>query len=244
MRLRGVDEGRVRAVTTSTVRQASNATTFLVGAEARLGFPIDVISGREEARLACAGVAHTMPCDATIRLVVNIGGGSTELIIGCGSQAIFTESVAVGSGTVRKRFFPNGRVESRALQASEQSACVQFARAARYVRQHSWHAAVGSSGTARMLARILKANGLNDGGRGGITYAGLLRLSLLLLDVRQVKRLKLEGLQPHRLGMLPGGLAVMLAAVKVFGIEDMVPSEPGLRFGLLHGLMHDGTPRR
>ena len=95
-----------------------------------------------------------------------------------------------------------------------------------------------------MLARILKTNGLNDGGRDGITYAGLLRLSLLLLEVGQVKRLKLEGLQPHRLGMLPGGLAVMLAAFKVFGIEEMVSSEPGLRFGLLHGWMHDGTPRR
>ncbi|MDH4560176.1 Ppx/GppA family phosphatase [Pseudomonas sp. BN411] len=240
-RLRGFEEARVRAVATSAVRQARNASTFLVGAEARLGFPIDVISGQEEATLVYAGIAHTMPCESTTRLVVDIGGGSTELIIGRGSQPIFTESVAVGSGAFGKRYFYDGRVDSRSLQAAEQAACMQFARAARQVRQHGWHIAVGSSGTARMLAKVLKANELNDGSRDGITYTGLLRLSLQLLEAGQVKRLKLDGLQTHRLGTLPGGLAVMLAAFKVFGIEEMFPSEPGLRFGLLHGLMHGGA---
>lgn len=238
-RLRGFEEGRVRAVATSAVRQARNAAVFLAGAEARLGFPITVLSGQEEARLVYAGIAHTMPCEETTRFVVDIGGGSTELIVGRGRQPIFSESLAVGSGTFGERYFPGGRVESRSLQMAEQGACIEFSRVARYVRPHGWHAAIGSSGTARMLARMLKANALNDRGSDGITYAGLLRLSLKLLEAGQVKRLKLDGLQQHRLGMLPGGLAIMLAAFKVFGIEDMTPSEPGLRLGLLHSLMHN-----
>lgn len=241
--LSGFKEGRVRAVATSAVRQARNAAVFLEGAEARLGFPISVISGQEEAELVFSGIAHTMPCEKTTRLVVDIGGGSTELIVGRGKQSIFTESLTIGSGTFGKRYFPAGRVDSRALQQAEQHATLEFSRVDGYIREHHWHAAIGSSGTARMLSRVLKANGLNEGGRDGITYAGLLRLSLALLDAGQVKRLKLGGLQPHRQGMLPGGLAIMLAAFKVFGIEDMTPSEPGLRFGLLHSLIDNGSVR-
>lgn len=241
--LSGFKEGQVRAVATSAVRQARNAAIFLEGAEARLGFPIDVISGHEEAQLVYSGIAHSMPCDKTTRLVVDIGGGSTELIVGRGKQPIYTESLAIGSGTFGKRFFPAGRVDSRALQLAEQTACSQFADVASQIGEHAWHAAIGSSGTARMLARVLKVNGLNDGGRDGITYAGLLRLSLALLDAGQVKRLRLAGVQEHRQNMLPGGLAIMLAAFKVFGIEDMTPSEPGLRFGLLHSLMGNASSR-
>jgi exopolyphosphatase/guanosine-5'-triphosphate,3'-diphosphate pyrophosphatase len=100
-----------------------------------------------------------------------------------------------------------------------------------------WQQAIGSSGTARMLAKVLKANGLNDDDQSGITYGGLLRLSLRLLEVKHVKHLKLAGLPTHRLSILPGGLVVMLAAFKVFGITHMIASEPGLRFGVLHGLM-------
>lgn len=88
-----------------------------------------------------------------------------------------------------------------------------------------------------MLAKVLKANRLNDFGEDGITYAGLLRLSLHLLDVTNVRQLRLQGLQPHRQSILPGGLVLMLAAFKAFGISQMVPSEPGLRLGVLHGLM-------
>jgi exopolyphosphatase/guanosine-5'-triphosphate,3'-diphosphate pyrophosphatase len=117
---------------------------------------------------------------------------------------------------------------------AERAATVQFERIARRYRAMGWQQAIGSSGTARMLTKVLKANGLNDDGQSGITYGGLLRLSLRLLDV---KHLKLAGLPTHRLSILPGGLVVMLAAFKVFGITHMIASEPGLRFGVLHGLM-------
>ncbi|EJZ58739.1 Ppx/GppA family phosphatase [Pseudomonas sp. RSB 5.4] len=236
-KLRGFEAGKVRAVATSAVREADNAQLFLHSAERHLGFRIDVISGHEEARLVYAGVAHTLPGAEDMRLVVDIGGGSTELILGQGSQPLLTESIAIGSGTLGARYFPDGRIAPGALQEAERVAILQFEKVARRYRAQGWQQTIGSSGTARMLAKVLKANRLNDFGQDGITYGGLLRLSLLLLKVKNVQQLKLAGLQPHRQSILPGGLVLMLAAFKVFGISQMVPSEPGLRLGVLHGLM-------
>ncbi|MBD9465664.1 Ppx/GppA family phosphatase [Pseudomonas sp. Pdm06] len=237
-KLRGFEAGRVRAVATSAVREAANAQLFLASAERHLGFRIDVLSGHEEARLVYAGVAHAVPGVERTRLVVDIGGGSTELILGQGAQPLLTESIAIGSGTFGARYFAGGRITAQALLEAERVAVLQFeAMAARY-RAQGWQQVIGSSGTARMLAKVLKANGLNDVGQGGITYSGLLRLSLRLLEVGHVERLRLAGLQSHRLGILPGGLAIMLAAFKVFGVTDMIVCEAGLRFGVLHDLMH------
>jgi exopolyphosphatase/guanosine-5'-triphosphate,3'-diphosphate pyrophosphatase len=236
-KLRGFEAGRVRAVATSAVREADNAQLFLASAEQHLGFRIDVISGHEEARLVYAGVAHAIPSAENLRLVVDIGGGSTELILGQGDQPLLTESIAIGSGTFGARYFQGGCISAKALLEAERMATLQFEKVTRRYRALGWQQTIGSSGTARMLAKVLKANGLNDDGQSGITYGGLLRLSLRLLEVGHVKQLKLAGLQPHRLSILPGGLVLMLAAFKVFGISHMSPSEPGLRLGVLHGLM-------
>jgi exopolyphosphatase/guanosine-5'-triphosphate,3'-diphosphate pyrophosphatase len=236
-KLRGFEAGKVRAVATSAVREADNAQLFLHSAERHLGFRIDVISGHEEAQLVYAGVAHTLPGAEDMRLVVDIGGGSTELILGQGSQPLLTESIAIGSGSLGARYFPDGRIAPGALQEAERVAILQFEKVARRYRAQGWQQTIGSSGTARMLAKVLKANRLNDFGQDGITYGGLLRLSLLLLKVKNVQQLKLAGLQPHRQSILPGGLVLMLAAFKAFGISQMAPSEPGLRLGVLHGLM-------
>ncbi|OYQ26132.1 phosphatase [Pseudomonas mandelii] len=236
-KLRGFEAGRVRAVATSAVREADNAQLFLTSAERHLGFRIDVISGHEEARLVYAGVAHATPSAASMRLVVDIGGGSTELILGQGAQPLLTESIAIGSSTFGTRYFQGGRITAQALLEAERVATVQFEKVARRYRALGWQQAIGSSGTARMLAKVLKANGLNDDDQSGITYGGLLRLSLRLLEAGQVNSLRLASLQPHRLSSLPGGLVVMLAAFKVFGISQMTPSEAGLRVGVLHGLM-------
>lgn len=236
-KLRGFEPGRVRAVATSAVREADNAQLFLASAERHLGFPIDVISGQEEAHLVYAGVAHTNPCSQSLRLVVDIGGGSTELILGRGAQPLVTESIAIGSGTFGMRYFAGGRITAKALLEAELVATLEFDKVARRYRAQGWQQTIGSSGTARMLAKILDANGLNDPGQSGITYSGLLRLSLRLIEIGHVKKLRLAGLQAHRLSSLPGGLVLMLAAFKVFGISHMTPSEPGLRIGVLHGLM-------
>lgn len=236
-KIRGFEAGRVRAVATSAVREADNAQLFLNSAERHLGFRIDVISGHEEAQLVYAGVNHSIPSPQSMRLVVDIGGGSTELILGQGAQPLLTESIAIGSGTFGARYFSGGCITAPALLEAERVATLQFETVARRYRALGWQQAIGSSGTARMLAKVLKANGMNDDGESGITYSGLLRLSLRLLEVGHVKQLKLAGLQNHRLSTLPGGLVVMLAAFKVFGILQMTPSEAGLRFGVLHGLM-------
>jgi len=236
-KLRGFEPGRVRAVATSAVREADNAQLFLASAERHLGFRIDVISGHEEAQLVYAGVTHSIPSPQSMRLVVDIGGGSTELILGQGAQPLLTESIAIGSGTFGARYFSGGCITAPALLEAERVATQQFETVARRYRALGWQQAIGSSGTARMLAKVLKANGMNDDGESGITYSGLLRLSLRLLEVGHVKQLKLAGLQHHRLSTLPGGLVVMLAAFKVFGISKMTPSEAGLRFGVLHGLI-------
>jgi exopolyphosphatase/guanosine-5'-triphosphate,3'-diphosphate pyrophosphatase len=159
------------------------------------------------------------------------------LILGQGAQPLLTESIAIGSGTFGARYFSGGCITAPALLEAERVATQQFETVARRYRALGWQQAIGSSGTARMLAKVLKANGMNDDGESGITYSGLLRLSLRLLEVGHVKQLKLAGLQHHRLSTLPGGLVVMLAAFKVFGISKMTPSEAGLRFGVLHGLI-------
>jgi exopolyphosphatase/guanosine-5'-triphosphate,3'-diphosphate pyrophosphatase len=126
---------------------------------------------------------------------------------------------------------------AEALLEAERAATLQFEQVARRYRAIGWQQAIGSSGTARMLAKVLMANGLNDEGQCGISYGGFLRLSLRLLEVRHVKHLKLAGLPSHRMSTLPGGLVLMLAAFKVLGITHMIASEPGLRFGVMHGLM-------
>ncbi|MGE8189617.1 Ppx/GppA family phosphatase [Pseudomonas sp. NPDC086278] len=236
-KLRGFEAGRVRAVATSAVREADNARLFLASAERHLGFRIDVISGHEEAQLVYAGVAHTIPSAETMRLVVDIGGGSTELILGRGAQPLLTESIAIGSGNVGARYFQDGRITASALLEAERVATLQFETVAQRYRALGWQQAIGSSGTARTLAKLLKANGLNNPGQSGISYSGLLRLSLRLLEAGHVSQLRLAGLPSHRLSTLPGGLVLMLAAFKVFGIAQMTPSEAGLRLGVLHGLM-------
>lgn len=240
-RLQGFEANRVRAVATNTVRVAANAAEFLAEAEQRLGFRIDVISGHEEARLVYAGVAHALPDPDSTRLVVDIGGGSTELIIGCGDRPLLMESLPIGSGVFSKRYFADGHITSRALQQAERAATLEIEKVAHHYRKHCWHMAIGSSGTARMLAKVLKAGALNEDGRNGITYQGLLRLSLCLLEAGRIDRLNLPGLQTHRSSTLPGGVAVMLAVFKTLGIDEMMPSEPALRLGVLHSLIH-GAP--
>lgn len=137
-KLRGFEAARVRAVATSAVREAANAQLFLASAERHLGFRIDVLSGHEEARLVYAGVAHTVPGVERTRLVVDIGGGSTELILGQGAQPLSTESIAIGSGTFGARYFPGGCITAQALLEAERVAAQQFEKVAAGYRAQGW----------------------------------------------------------------------------------------------------------
>src|SRR5213078_2963543 len=157
-RLRGFPRQRVRAVGTNALRVAKNATQFLREARAVLGFPIEVISGREEARLIYLGVAHALPVSAQRRLVVDVGGGSTEFIIGTGLEPQLTESLYMGCLSYSLKYFSNGKIEKSGMKAAELAARQELSSLRKQYRETGWEEAVGSSGTARSIETILREN--------------------------------------------------------------------------------------
>ena len=230
-RLRGFDKEAVRAVATNTLRVAKNAEAFLERAEAALGFPIEVIAGREEARLIYLGVAHTLANPQTRQLVVDIGGGSTEFIIGQNIDPIRLESLYMGCVSFSLRFFPEGRVDKRSFKEAELAARRELQTIVHVYRETGWDEAIGSSGTAKAIVDLLELNGFSA---HGVTRDGLEKLRNELIHAGEVSRMKLQGLRADRIPVLPGGLAIMSAIFKEFGLERMEFSEGALRLGVLY----------
>jgi exopolyphosphatase/guanosine-5'-triphosphate,3'-diphosphate pyrophosphatase len=241
-RLRDLPREAVRAVGTNSLRVAKNAADFIQQAEQILGFPIEVIAGREEARLIYLGVAHGLPHSTDNRLVMDIGGGSTEFIIGNGYIPLKMESLYMGCVSFSNRFFPEGNITKQNLKQAELAARSELQTiAADYHGQ--WQQALGSSGTAKAIADILEQNGYS---KGGITRDGLDKLRAHLLDAGDVKRLDLQGLRPDRIATLPGGFAIMYAAFCELNIMDMEAASGALREGVLYdlwGRSHDNDVR-
>ncbi|MES2356597.1 MAG: exopolyphosphatase [Pseudomonadota bacterium] len=233
-RLRGFSPEAVRAVGTNTLRVAKNATTFLNKAEAALGFPIEIIAGREEARLIYIGVAHGMPLSKEQRLVVDIGGGSTECIIGEGLNPIKTESLYMGCVTYTARFFPDGRIDDDRLRQAEFAARAEVETISASFGETGWHTAVASSGTARTIAEMLRANGWAE---SGITRSGLKKLRAALIKAGEVKRLNIDGLTADRAPIIVGGFAIMTGIFNELDIPEMVLSDYALRHGVLYDLL-------
>ncbi|MCL4757398.1 MAG: exopolyphosphatase [Rhodocyclaceae bacterium] len=233
-RLRGFGPDSMRAVATNTLRVAKNAPQFLAKAEAALGAPIEVIAGREEARLIYVGVAHTLPDPHRQQLVVDIGGGSTEFIIGRSFQPIVLESLYMGCVTYSLRYFPDGRIDKRALKEAEFAARRELLAIAHVYREVGWEVAVGSSGSAKALVDALEQNGLSG---DGITAQGLEALRAILLRAGHLDRLDLAGVKGDRIPVLLGGFAIMSAVFKEFGLEQMTFSEGALRLGVLYDLL-------
>lgn len=232
-RLRGFPPEAVRAVATNTLRVAKNGAQFLVQAEAALGFPIEVIAGREEARLIYLGVAHTLPNPRKQQLIVDIGGGSTEFIIGKNFKPLQLESLYMGCVSYSLRFFPNGHVDKKAFHEAELAAGQELQTIVQAYRDTGWETAVGSSGTARAIADLLEENGYSE---HGITRTGLKRLIEALERAGNINQLRLAGLRSDRTPVLPGGLAIMSAVFKAFELEQMEFSEGALRLGVLYDL--------
>jgi exopolyphosphatase/guanosine-5'-triphosphate,3'-diphosphate pyrophosphatase len=230
-RLRGFAPGAVRAVATNTLRVAKNAEQFLEKAEVALGFPIEVIAGREEARLIYLGVAHTLANPQTRQLVVDIGGGSTEFIIGQSIEPIQLESLYMGCVSYSLRFFPGGHVDKRSFKEAELAARRELQTIVHTYRETGWEQAIGSSGTAKAIVELLELNGLSD---HGLTREGLEKLRNELIHAGEASRMRLQGLRADRIPVLPGGLAIMSAVFKEFGLERMVFSEGALRLGVLY----------
>ena len=233
-RLRGFPRSAVRAVGTSALRVAKNAESFLSEAEATLGFPIEVIFGREEARLIYLGVAHSLAPSPERRLVIDIGGGSTELIIGTGLEPELMESIPMGCVSYSLRFFPEGRLEKSCFKRAELAAANELQRIVDAYRRTGWEHAVASSGTARSLAAILRESDLCE---QGISASALDKLRAQFIKAGEVDKLKLPGLREDRAAIISGGLAIMTAALGEFGIEHLEVSDGALRQGVLYDLL-------
>lgn len=233
-RLRGFAPDAVRAVATNTLRVAKNAPEFLARAEESLGFPIEVIAGREEARLIYLGVAHTLPHQHNRHLVVDIGGGSTEFIIGRNIDPLQLESLYMGCVSFSLKYFPNGRIDKRGMREAEFAARRELQTIAHAYRATGWDIAVGSSGTAKAICDLLEFNRFAG---GSITAAGLERLRESLIQAGHAGKAGLAGMRPDRVPVLPGGLAIMSAVFKEFGLEEMTFSEGALRLGVLYDLL-------
>ena len=233
-RLRGLPRSAVRAVGTNALRVAKNSPQFLREARSALGFPIEVIAGREEARLIYLGVAHSTPPSSRNRLVVDIGGGSTEFIIGKGYDPLLTESLYMGCVSYSLAHFPDGKIEKSNMKKAELAARQELAGMVRAYRDLGWEDAVGSSGTARALETILRENGFSE---EGITREGLDRLKSLVLKHERADPEHIAGLRKDRAPVLPGGLAIMLAAFSELNIEHMTVSDGALRHGVLYDLL-------
>ncbi len=241
-RLRDLPREAVRAVGTNSFRVAKNAADFIPQAEHTLGFPIEVIAGHEEARLIYLGVAHGLPPSKDNRLVMDIGGGSTEFIIGNGLTPLKLESLYMGCVSFSCRFFPDGKITKQNLKQAELAARNELQTiVADYKGQ--WRLALGSSGTARAIAEILELNGYS---KGGITRDGLDKLRAHLLTAGDVQKLNLQGLRADRIPTLAGGFAIMYAAFCELDITHMDAALGALREGVLYdlwGRFHDNDMR-
>jgi len=233
-RLRGLPPGAVRVVGTNTFRVAKNAQVFLPLAETALGFPIEIIAGREEARLIYLGVSHGMPPSDDKRLVVDIGGGSTEFIIGTGLQPQRMESLYMGCVSYSQRYFPDGKIGKSALRQAELAARAEVQAIAGEFSAGHWQQAIGSSGTAKALSEILQLNGYSD---GGITPEGLAKLREAMLKAGDCNKLQLPGLRPDRVPVLAGGFSIMAAIFAELKISGMSVSDSALREGVLYDLL-------
>ncbi|MFO0442654.1 MAG: exopolyphosphatase [Betaproteobacteria bacterium] len=231
-RLAGFEPGQVRAVATQTLREARNRNAFLLRAQDALGFPIEVITGREEARLIYAGVHHLQPpaeADAG-RLVIDIGGRSTELILGQGRTPRVAESFAVGCVSLSMRFFPEGHITREGFRAAQVAAGAELEEALVPFGREHWTEALGSSGTAGAVSQLLLASGVTD---GRITPAGLRWCIERCLEAGQVERIALPGLKPERRAVLPGGLAILYTLATHFDIGALQPAKGALRQGVI-----------
>lgn len=233
-RIRNFPPGTVRAVGTNTLRTAKNSRQFLLLAEAALGQPIHIISGIEEARLIYQGVAHSLESNANNRLVMDIGGGSTEYIIGKLNQARRKESLHMGCVSLSNKFFPNGIISAKKFRQA-----VLFAERElepfQYAFNHKrWDEAIGASGTLRAVNKILLAT---EWSNNGITLAGLEKLVDFISKKEHTNELDLPGLDPERAPVFPGGVAIIYASFLRLGIEQMSISDGALREGLVHDLL-------
>jgi exopolyphosphatase/guanosine-5'-triphosphate,3'-diphosphate pyrophosphatase len=238
-RIRELPRGRVRVVGTNTLRQARNGRAFLARARQALGHPIEVIAGREEARLIFLGVAHTIYNETEKRLVVDIGGGSTELIIGRGYTARHMESLYMGCVNVSEKYFGDGEISAKRMRRAMLFARQELESIEQAYRKAGWDSAIGASGTIQAIGEVIREKGWSD---DGITARALTALREALVDAGRIDKFTAASLSERRRPVFGGGVAILSAVFEALGIERMTVSEGALREGLLYELI--GRTRR
>ncbi|MGB8327977.1 MAG: exopolyphosphatase [Steroidobacteraceae bacterium] len=233
-RLRDMQASSVRVVGTSALRTARRKQAFLERAREALGHPIEIISGIEEARLIYSGVAHTMPSEPGRRLVVDVGGGSTELIIGEGLNPLELESTGLGCVTLSERFFPEGRLSAKRLNRARMAARLELEPLQAAFRRRGWDQAAGSSGTIRAIGEALRE--LDPEART-LTPEGLERLVHALERLDNMDELKIAAVSAERRGVFPGGVVIVAEVFEVLGLESMRVVDGAMREGLLYDLL-------
>jgi exopolyphosphatase/guanosine-5'-triphosphate,3'-diphosphate pyrophosphatase len=231
---------QVRAVATQTLREARNRDVFLAKAQQVLGFPIEVIAGREEARLIYLGVSHLLPQSDERRLVVDIGGRSTELILGHHDEATTLESYRVGSVAWSMKYFPDGLWTNASFKAAEIAAKAILDEAQTLYTRDSWDTCYGASGTVGAVADVLTLAGWPA---GVVTREGLDWLKDKLIKVQRPENLRIEGVKDDRRPVIGGGLSVLRAVFDLLQIEEMQVAQGALRHGALHDLLDRESPQ-
>lgn len=230
----------IRAVGTNTLRRISNSDSFLPLAEAALGSSIDIISGQEEARLIWLGVTQSLGDAPAKRLILDIGGGSTEFIYGENHTPHELASLQIGCVRLTEKYFGNGKLTRAAFKAAKQDAMHELAPIQRRWRKFPWEVAIGTSGSAQAISLVLRDNGITD---GSITYAGMRAVRSLCLGFKNSENLNLPGLSSDRQRVFAAGLAAMMGIFKALKIDRLRTTETALREGVLHDLIGDRQGR-
>lgn len=233
-RLVDMPAGSVRTVGTNTLRNTKNSKEFLAEAERALGHPIDIISGVEEARLIYLGVSQSLACDSDLRFVMDIGGGSTELIVGKGVTPQWLESLELGCVSMTRRFFGDGEITLANVRAASVYVLTELAPVAWGLRKLGWQQVVGASGTIKAAANVVREMGLSD---EGITLQALDEVISQLIDCGHVDNVVLPGLGKDRAPIFIGGLIILRATLTALNIASMEASDGALREGLLYDLV-------
>ncbi|WP_192035435.1 exopolyphosphatase [Halomonas sp. YLGW01] len=230
---------QLRVVGTNALRAATNSQVLIERAEALLGHEIEIIAGREEARLIYLGAAHALAEVHGRRLIVDIGGGSTEFIIGEHFEPLALESLEMGCVTFTQRFFADGEITEKRFRRAELAALSELANIRRPFEELGWADPVGSSGTIKAAAAVLAATG--QGPEGIIDRKGLAALRKRLIKMKRLDKVVMDGLKEDRASVFPAGIAVLSAVFEAFGLEQMRYSDGALREGVLYDMIGRNT---
>lgn len=233
-RIRDMEAGQVRVVGTNTLRQAHNSESFLEMAEDVLGHEVEVISGIEEARLIYLGVAYLSPAPDEKMLVIDIGGGSTELVIGRGYEPDLLESLFMGCVQLSLRYFDDGRMTRKRFDKARLAARQELLPIAARFRRSGWDRAIGSSGTLRAAVRVAEALELS---KDGMTHEAAVGIVDRLIAARDLKSLQLTELSTERAPVFAGGIAIAVEVMETLKIDKLQISDGSLREGLLYDMV-------